>query len=86
MLGNASPRKPNVAIASRSETDRILLVACRSSSASNQDVDLPGAGVDAVLDQLFYDRRGSLDDFTGSNLTGHGFWKEANATHLNCRL
>src|SRR5206468_2288148 len=41
MLGSASPRKPNVAIASKSETDRILLVACRSSESSASSRSIP---------------------------------------------
>ena len=32
------------------------------------DLDPPRAGIDRVLDQLFYDRRRALDDFTGSDL------------------
>ena len=45
MLGNASPRNPNVATACRSAADRILLVACRSrdSSASSRSIPWPSS-------------------------------------------
>ncbi len=41
MLGSASPRNPRVPIASRSKTERILLVACRSSESSASSRSMP---------------------------------------------
>ena len=53
----------------------------RDSAAPNQCLDLLRASIDAVLDQLFYDRGRPFDHLTGRHLTGESLGKKMNAAH-----
>ena len=53
----------------------------RNTAAPDADLDLARAGVDAVLDQFFHNRRRPLDHFARRDLAGENFRQQANATH-----
>jgi hypothetical protein len=45
------------------------------------DAQLGGPGVERILEQLFDDRSGALDDFTGGDLVGDLVGQDADAAH-----
>ena len=53
----------------------------RDAAAPNQCLDLLRASIDAVLDQLFYDRGRPFDYLTGRHLAGESLGKKMNAAH-----
>ena len=50
-------------------------------AALHPHLDVRGAGVEAVLDELLHDRSGPLDHFASGDLAGKGFGKESDFTH-----
>src|SRR6266849_8150784 len=60
----------------------------RNSTASNQDVNLTRAGVDAIFDEFFHHGSGPLHYFAGRDLAGNDFRQQSNAAHLigDCRM
>ncbi len=54
----------------------------RNPAAPDAHFDFARAGIDAVLDQLFYDRGRPLDHFAGGHLAGKDFRQQANAAHI----
>src|SRR5262245_58836231 len=62
----------------------LAIVGDANQSASalfDIDHDLCGPRIERILDQLLDDRRGTLDDLTGSNAIGNIVWKDTDASH-----
>jgi hypothetical protein len=53
-----------------------------AAAVFEDDVDRRRTGVDCVLDELFVDRRRSLDDFSGSDLIDEVGGENSDAGHL----
>jgi hypothetical protein len=84
--GSASPRKPNVSIASRSSSGS-LEVAWRSTyqpaaAAVGQHIDAARPGVERILDQFLDDARRPLDHLARGDAVDDGLGQRANG-HLD---
>jgi hypothetical protein len=51
------------------------------AAAADHDLNLAGSGVEGVLDELFDDRGGTLDDLAGGDLAGDLLGKQGDAAH-----
>jgi hypothetical protein len=53
----------------------------RDPTALDQDLDVGGAGIDAVLDEFLHHGGGAFDHFTSGDLAGEGFGEESDFSH-----
>jgi hypothetical protein len=53
-----------------------------STAGLNFDANTGGPGVERIFEELFNDRSGTFDDFTGGDLVRHEVREDANAAHV----
>jgi len=58
----------------------------RNSTATNDDIDVAGAGVETVLNQFLHDRCRTFYYFASRHLAGQGLRKQSDPAHLVCPI